>query len=165
MSLKGAYTLPSLWSSARHHSSWRCKFPHLNSLVQTAANKVPSVWCESNAVNTVSMAIRALEALNQVSSGSVPDTNALIKRSGSYVAAVWRNSNSGNAVFDAENEFLFAIDDIPETDSLITTSGSDVAAVSGKVERINILFMSGEDVFDCAASNVPDLLEKRLAKW
>lgn len=122
VSFESAYTLSSLWSCSWHHSSWGCELPHLDSLVQTAANKVSAIWCKSNTVNTVSMAVRALKTLNKVSSGGIPDADTLIKRPSCHIAAVWGDGNGGDAVLDAEDEFLLAINNIPETDGLIATS-------------------------------------------
>jgi hypothetical protein len=48
--------------------------------------------------------------------------------------------------------------DIPKADSLVAAARGDVAAISGEVERVDILFMAGEDVPDLFGLNVPNLV-------
>jgi hypothetical protein len=50
--------------------------------------------------------------------------------------------------------------DIPKADGLVAAARGDVAAISGEVERVDILFMAGEDVPDLFGLNVPNLVPK-----
>lgn len=88
------------------------------------------------------MSIRVLQALDKVSGRGIPDPNALIERSGSNEAAIGRDGDGGNAIFDAEDEFLFAIDDIPEANGFVARARCDVATIAGEVERVDILLVA-----------------------
>ena len=67
------------------------------------------------------------------------------------------HGHGGNTVLDAQSVDKLAIQDIPKTDGLVTTARSNVTTIAGEVERVNVLFVTAEDVLDGARSNVPNL--------
>lgn len=107
------------------------------------------------------MSIRVLKALHEVTGRRIPDADALVERASGDVSTVRRNGDCGNAVFDAEDQFLLAVYDIPETDCLISGAGSDVTSVAGEVERVNVLLVAGEDVLDRLLRDIPHLKNRK----
>jgi hypothetical protein len=61
---------------------------------------------------------------------------------------VWRHCNRGDSVFDAKCVNKFTFQDIPQAHCLVTATRGDIPSISGKVERVNILFMSAKDMLD-----------------
>lgn len=137
-------------------SSGRRELPHFDRLVQTAADKIPSIRRECNAVDTVLVAVGTFQALEQESSLNLPDPNALVQRASRYTLGIGRNSNSCYPVFYSESQNIATRLDVPQSDSAVATSGGNRASVTGKVKRINILFVACESVPDGLCGNVPD---------
>jgi hypothetical protein len=103
------------------------------------------------------VAFATFKTLNQISTGGIPDTDASIERAGRDIASVRRDSDSSDAIFDAQNENLLTNLDVPEADGLIAASRSNMTAISGEVERVDILFVTCEDISDLLRLNVPNL--------
>lgn len=146
------------WLRARDHARWSSQFPHLDGLVQTTADKFVASRSKRDRVDTVLVAKLTLQADDKLASIGIPDSDTLVERSSGNIAIVWGNGDGCNAVFDAEVQHLLIRLEIPETDSPISTTGRDNAPVTRKIERVDVLLVSRERVFDRAALNVPDLL-------
>ena len=157
MALESARASAALGTSARNHATWRSQLPHLDSLVQAARNEIMAIRRESNGVNAVLMAFRTLETLNEISSGGIPNANAPVERSSSDVAAIRGDGDGGDAVLNAQGQLLLSVHHIPQANALVATSRSDITAVASKIERVDVLVVSGEDVSDLASANIPNL--------
>lgn len=166
MALKGADALAALDASAGVRAARNVQLPELDGLVETTRDQITAVGRERDRVHTVLVAIRALQALHQIAGGGVPDAHALVQRTRRDIVAVRRHGHSGHAVFDAQSVDQLAIQNIPKTNSLITTAGSDVPPVTSEIKRVDILFMSSEDVLDRSSGNIPNLYASqfRLSK-
>lgn len=103
------------------------------------------------------MAVRTLEALEEVALVDVPHAHALVERAGGDVLGVGRDSNGRHAVLNSEREGVAAGLDIPETNGPVTASGGDSSAVASKIERVDILLVTGESVADGSGLDVPYL--------
>jgi hypothetical protein len=139
------------------HAPGHGKLPILDSLVQTATDQVAAIGREGNRVHTVLVTIGVLQALHQVAGGSVPDAHALIQRTGSHVAAIRRHSHSSDTVLDAKGVDKLAIENIPQAHGLVSTARCDETAIASKVQRVNVLLVSTEDVLNGARVDVPNL--------
>lgn len=157
MALERPHTLAGL-DTAAVVSPGNIELPQFDGLVKTAADKVAAVRRKSNRVHTVPVAVRGLEALDQVAGRGIPDTNTLVQRSCSHIVAIRRHGNSGHTILNAEGVHQLAIKDIPETNRLITTARCDVSSVASKVERVNVLLVPAENMFDRPGRDVPNLL-------
>lgn len=133
------------------------ELPHLDSAVQTAADKLLAVGREGDRVDGVSVTIRTLEALCEVASVDVPHTDALIKRAGGNIVGVGGDGHGGDTILDGEGEGVGTLLDIPESDGAITTAGRNGAAITREVERVNVLLVAGEVVANRPSLNVPNL--------
>ena len=74
------------------------ELPHLNRLVETAADKLAGIGRECDAVDAVLVAVRTLKTLEQIAHLDIPDPDALIERSSSDVLGVGRDGDGSNAV-------------------------------------------------------------------
>jgi hypothetical protein len=157
MALKCPHAFSTLWPSSWNHASRRCQFPHLDRLVKTAANEISAIRSKCDGVNTISVAVWVLKSLDEISGCSVPNTHTLIQRAGSNKAAVGRYGNGGHTIFNAEDQLLLAIHNVPQADSLVATARSNITSIASKIERVDILLVAREDVFNCTGSNVPNL--------
>ena len=68
-----------------------------------------------------------------------------------------RHSDCGNAILNAKSIDELTVEDVPKTNSLIATSRRNVTTIASKIERVNILFMAGEDVLDRTGRDIPNL--------
>lgn len=103
------------------------------------------------------MAIGVLQALHQVTSGSVPHADALVQGSGSHVAAIGGHGHGGDTIFNAQSVDKLTIENIPQAHSLVTTARSNETAVTSKVQRVNILLVTTKDVLNSARVDIPNL--------
>lgn len=158
VSLKSLDASASLGTRVGMSTSWCNKLPHLDGLVQTSGNKILSVWCEGDGVNRVLVTVRAFQALNKISCGSIPDTNTLVERTSRNILGIWGDRNSGDAIFDTKGQDVLTSLDIPKTDSTISTSGCNGATIASKIKRINVLLVTSECVSDGSGLNIPHLL-------
>jgi hypothetical protein len=133
------------------------ELPHLDRLVERAGDEVLAVWCKSNRVDGVLVAVWTFETLHEIASSGVPDTNALVERAGSDVLGVGRDGNGSDAIFDGEGKNILTCLDVPEADGAVTGTGGDGAAVAGEVKGVDILLVAGEGVADASGGNVPHL--------
>lgn len=160
MTLECPNAFAALWSGTWNHSTWGSQLPHFDCLIKTTANKVTAVRCKGHRVDAVLVAIRALQAFDEITSRSIPDPDTLIKGASRDVSAIRRNCNSGNAVLNAQYKLLFSIKDIPQADGLVAATRSDIAAVASEIKRVDILFMTRKDIFNCSVGNIPYLLSR-----
>lgn len=109
------------------------QLPHLDSPVQTAADKILATRREGNTVNTVLVSIRTLEALDQGTVCNVPDANTLVQGASCDQQAVGRDGHSRDTIFNGEGQNAVSGLDIPEPDSAVATTRCNRAAVSRKV--------------------------------
>lgn len=138
-------------SSAGSH-----KLPHLNSPVQGTRDEILAVRGEGDRVDGVLVSIRALEALDEISSSDIPDPDALVEGSSSDVARIGGDGNGGDAILNAERHDVVARLNVPQADRAVTASRGNGAAVLGEVEGVDVLLVTGEGVADLARGNVPD---------
>lgn len=157
MALESANALAALDAAVRVHAPRDGKLPQLDSLVQTTANQVATVGRKGNRVHAVLVAVGVLQTLHQVASGGIPHSHALVQRTGCHVVTIRGHGHRGDAVLDAQGVDELAIQNIPKTDSLVTTARSNVATVAGKVQGVDVLLVTAEDVLDGTCSNIPDL--------
>lgn len=122
MSFESPDAASALGSVVGVSTSWGNEFPHLDSLVQTTRDEILSVRCEGNRVNGVLVTIWAFEALDKISSGSIPNANTLVERSGRHVLGVWGDGNGGDTILDAEGKYILTSLDIPETNGAVTAA-------------------------------------------
>jgi hypothetical protein len=157
VALECANTLAALDGTVRVNAPGNGKLPELDSFVQTATDKVTAIGRERDRVDTVLVAIGVLQALDQVSSCSVPNTDTLVQRTGSHVTAIRRHGHSSDAILNAKSVDKLAIENIPETNSLISTARGDESTVASKVQRVDVLLVSTEDMLDGTLVDVPNL--------
>jgi hypothetical protein len=60
-------------------------------------------------------------------------------------------------IFDPEIKHTLALLNIPDPRRLVSRAGNEEAAVAGKVERVDLLHVSLEEVADALLLDVPDL--------
>lgn len=157
MALESTDALAALDSAVRVHAPGNGEFPELDRLVQTATDEVAAVGRKGNRVDTVLVAVGVLQTLHQVTSGGVPHADALVQGTGSHVAAIGGHGYSSDTILDAESVDELAIEDIPQTDSLVSTARGDEATIASKVQRVDVLLVSTEDVLDGARVDIPNL--------
>jgi hypothetical protein len=157
VAFEGTNALAAFHGAVRVHSSGNGELPELDSLVQTTTDQVAAIRREGNRVHTVLVAIWVLQTLHQVASGSVPNANALIQRAGRHVAAIGGHGHSSDTILNAQGVDKLAIENVPQTNGLVTTARGDEAAVTSKVQGVDILLVSTEDVLDGACVDVPNL--------
>lgn len=124
------------------------QLPHLDGLVETAADDVAAVGREGDRVDAVLVADVALEPLEQHARLRLPHAHALVQRAGRDEAVVGRDCHGRHAVLDLEEEHLLVGLDVPEPDGAVAAAGGDEAAVSRKVEGVDILSVAGELILD-----------------
>lgn len=133
------------------------QLPHLDRLVKTAADELPRVRRESNAVDAVLVAIGALEALEQVSHLHIPHPDTLIKRAGGDELSIGRDGDGRDTVLDGERQIAIARLQIPDPDGPIATAGSDGTSIAGEIQRVDILIVAGKRRADLPRGDVPNL--------
>jgi hypothetical protein len=111
----------------------RGQFPHLDGLVQAAADKLAGVRGECDTIHTILVAVRTLEALEQVAHLDIPHPDALVKRAGSDELGIGRNGDRRDAILYGERQVAVARFQVPDSDGSIATSGSDRASIAGEV--------------------------------
>lgn len=87
----------------------------------------------------------------------VPHADTLVKRSCRNEAVIGRNGNRSDTILDRQVENLLVALQIPKTDTAVTAARRDDAAIASEVQRVDVLLVAGELVFDSAARNVPYL--------
>lgn len=157
VTLEGLDALAALRPRARNVARRRRKLPHLDSLIERAADKVLTVRGESNRVNAILMTNVTFQTLHKVPTARVPDANALVKRTSCDEAVVGRDGDGRNAVLDGELKHLLVGTDIPKTHSTVTASRGNETTVAGKVQGVDVLVVAGELVPDLTGLNVPNL--------
>lgn len=158
VTFKCADALAAWVVSAGNEAALSRQLPHLDGLVETTTDQTVARRSKSHTIHTVLVAMLAFQSDDKLASLNVPHTDALVERSRCDVEVVWRNGHGGDAILNGEVGDLHVGFEIPETDTPVATTGSNNLSIPGKVERVNILFVAGELVLDCAAGNVPDLV-------
>ena len=158
MAFESTDALATLDGAVRVHAPGNSKLPELDRLVQTATDQVAAVGGKGDRVHTVLVAIWVLQTLHQVTSGGVPHADALVQGTGSHVAAIGGHGYSSNTILDAEGVDKLAIENIPQTNSLVSTTRGDEATITSKVQRVDVLLVSTEDVLDGARVDIPNLV-------
>lgn len=105
----------ALGAGVRVPTSWRHQLPHLDSLVQTAGNKVLAIGSEAHAVHTVLVSILALQSLDEITRGGVPNTHTLVQRTSRDVFGIGRDSHSRHTVFDGQSENVSTCFNVPQS--------------------------------------------------
>lgn len=157
VALKGLDAAPTLKGLLLTHGSRGGQLPHLNSLVQAAADEFTGVGGERHTVNAILVAIGPLKALEKESQLDVPHPDALVKRAGSHILSIGRDGNSSDTVLDGERERIHAGFDIPESDGPVATAGGNRAPVTSKVKRVDILLVACKGVADLSRLDIPNL--------
>lgn len=116
-----------------------------------------AVGGERDRINTIFMTLFSFSPLHEITGADVPDAHAFIQTARCDVSRVGRNGHGRDSVLDLESENACVVLDIPETNRAITRARSNISTVRCKVERINVLLMTGEGVTDCPCLNIPDL--------
>lgn len=146
----------------------RAQLPHLDGSVQTTGNKIFAAWGKGNTVDTVLVSIWALKTLNQSAVCNVPHADALVQGTGCDQQAVWRDGNSSDTVFNGKGQDAVSSLNVPETDCAIAAPRSYSPAVTREVQTVDILFVAGKCVPDCAVLDIPDLVDvsiDRFVRW
>lgn len=133
------------------------EFPHLDGLVQRTGDQILAVGRERNRVDGILVPVRTLEALDQVARGGIPDADTLVERSGCDVLGVGGDGDRGDPVLDAKSEDVLTSLDIPEADRAVATTRSNRAPVTSKVQRIDVLLVTGKSVADRPRRDIPNL--------
>lgn len=133
------------------------ELPELDCLVQTTADQVAAVGCKSNRVHTVTVTVRVLQTLHQVTSSGVPDANTLVQRTRGNVVTIGRHGHRSHTIPNAESVHELAVENIPQTNCLVTATRRDVPSVAGEIEGVDVLLVSRENVLDGTGSNIPNL--------
>jgi hypothetical protein len=157
VAFKGPNAFPALGSTAWQHPLLRRQLPHLDRLVETAADELVTVRREGHRVDAVFVALAAFEALDQVATGRVPHADTFIERSRGDVASVGGDGDGGDAILDAEYEDLLADVNVPKTDRLVAAAGGDMSAVTREIEGVDVLFVTGKGVTDLPVLDIPNL--------
>lgn len=162
MAFKSLHATATLGALVRH-SARGGELPHLDGLVQTAADKVLSVGREGDTVDAILVSIGALETLDKEARVEVPNTNTFIQRSGRHILGVGRDRDGGDAIFDRQRQNAAASLNIPKPDGAVSTARGNGATVTSKVQRVDILLVTrklGSDLLRC---NIPDLCCARVS--
>lgn len=158
MTLEGLDTATALRPGVGE-TAWRAKLPHLDRLIETAADQILAVGRESYTVNAVFMPVWAFQAFQEIALVNVPDADALIERARSDVLGVGRDGDGGHAIFYGQRESVSASLDVPETDGSVTATRSNRPSVPSEIERVDILLVALEGSANLAAVDVPNLSE------
>ena len=149
------------WSSVRRHEAVvGCQLPHLDRLVETAADETVARRRKGDTVDAVLVALLALEFHNKLSALDIPNTDALVERTGGDEAVVGRDGHRSDTILDGEVGDLVVPLEIPQANTAIAAAGCNDLAVAREVERIDVLFVAGELMLDLAAGNIPHLHRK-----
>lgn len=135
----------------------RRQLPHLDRLVQAAADELPCVGRECYAVHTIFVAVGALKALKQVSHLDVPHPDALVKRTSRDELGIGRDGNSRDPIFDGERQVAVTSLQIPDSDGPVAATRRNGASIAGEIERINILVVAREGRADLPCCDIPNL--------
>lgn len=121
VAFKGADTL-SAWLGVGVHTRRRGQLPHLDGLVQAAADESITGRCKGNRVDAVCMCIFAFKANDQFTALNIPYSHALVKRSSGNQTIIRGNGDSRNAIFDDQVEHLLVGIKIPQADTPVPAS-------------------------------------------
>ena len=159
MAVESPDTSPALRGrAAREGDTTRSvELPHLDRLVQTAADKILAVWREGHRVHTILVAVGSFKPLQEIALVEIPDPNAFIERARSDVLGVWRDGYRRHAILYRQRQNVVALLNVPKTDGAVTAAGCDGTAVTREIERVDILLVAREGVADLPLMNVPNL--------
>ncbi len=133
------------------------ELPHLDGLVQAAADKLARIRREGNTVNAVLVAVGPFEALQEVAELNIPHSHALVEGARSHELGIGGDGHRRDAILNSEGQVASARLQIPDPDSAIATAGCDGASVAGEVERVDILVVARERGADLPGLDIPDL--------
>ena len=139
------------------HLPRRGELPHLDGLVQAAADKLARIRREGDAVDAVLVAVGPFEALQEVAELNVPHPHALVEGARRHELGVGRDGDRRDAILDGEGQVASARLQIPDPDGAIATAGCDGASVAGEVERVDVLVVARERGADLPGLDIPDL--------
>lgn len=157
MAFKGLNASATLGALVRE-TTRSSQLPHLDGLIQTTANKVLPVRRESHRVNTILMAIRTFEALDQVAVLDIPDTDALVERASGDILGIRGDGDRSDTILDGQSQDARRALNIPQPNGSIATSRSNSTSIPREVQAVNILLVTTESVSDRAGLDIPDLL-------
>ena len=133
------------------------QLPHLDGLVQTAADKLARIRREGDTVHAVLVAVGPFEALQEVAELNVPHPHALVEGARSHELSIGGDGHRRDAILNSEGQVAEARLQIPDPDGAIATAGCNGASVAGKVERIDVLVVARERGADLPGLDIPDL--------
>ena len=157
MALKGFDATTALGAGAGVSAPRSNKLPHLDRAIQGARHKVSAIWSKCDRIDRVLVAVRAFQALDEISVGGIPHADTLVERASSDVLGVRGNGDGGHAVLDAKRQNVLAGLNIPESHSTVTTARGDGSPITSKVERVDVLLVTSEAVPDRPVGDIPDL--------
>ena len=121
MAFESPNALAASRSLANVDSGWSGELPHLDSLVQTAADKVSAIRSKGHRVDAVHVALLAFESLDKEAGGRIPHANALVQRACCNIAVVWRDRNRGNTIVDEQLQHLLVRLNVPQSHCAVAT--------------------------------------------
>lgn len=139
------------------HLPRRGELPHLDGLVQTAADELAGVRRKGHTIDTILVAVGSLEPLQEVAQLDVPHPHALVEGTGCHELRVGRDGNRRDAVLNSERQIAAARLQIPDPDGPIAAARGNGAAVAGEIERVDVLVVARERGADLSCLDVPDL--------
>jgi hypothetical protein len=80
------------------------ELPHLDSLVETAADEVATIGRECDRVHAVLVTVGSLETLHQETASNLPDAHALVERSSRHILGIGRDGHRGDAILNAQRQ-------------------------------------------------------------
>lgn len=115
MAFERANAFAASWS-ASSSVAWRvAQLPHLDSLIETAADKLAAAGRERYAVHAVSVADLAFQSLDQEATCGIPHPHALVQGACCYHSVVRRDRYGRHAIIDRHAEDLFVSINVPKT--------------------------------------------------
>lgn len=134
------------------------QLPHLDRLVQTATDQTVARRSKCHTVDAILVAMFALKSDDKLAGLNVPHTDTLVERPSGNVKVVGRDGHGGDSVLDGEVGDLHIGLEIPKADTPVATTRGDDLAISSKIERVNVLLVTGKLMLDSTASDIPDLV-------
>lgn len=79
MTFKSPDAFATFWPWARQHAFRWGQLPHLDGLVETAADEISAVWRKCHGIDTVPVPLIAVQAFDEVTAPSIPHSDTLIE--------------------------------------------------------------------------------------
>lgn len=147
MTLKGSHTFAPP-NNSRLDTPWGSQLPKFDRPVQTAADQIAAIGRKGHRVHAILVSIRTLQPLHQLSASRVPHAHRLVQRPCCDVVSIRRHGHRRHSILDRQRVEQLAFQHIPQPDRLVSASRCNVSSIAGIIQRVYVLFMPGEDVFD-----------------